>query len=286
MKRVTDYPRPGQNEFAALYDDRNELLHAVKQVIDNTLPTERVGEREIVLFSEIDSADSILAAINESPRPALTMFLAVTGLSKGDVHKQLGFRGVYGIADTGDYLPHKDDRAQELAPLLVKHLSVDLVKETVLQQTAHRWTLDHRRHYRKTFEQEVKNTLLEAGIPLLPNRAVEENPDIAVPDTNSSVCIVGEIRRTNKQDRGNRIREFESEMRSHAETHPTAETVIVFEIAEELPQHKLNRNVANIKQELEDTVSGVYTRNELNNLVSDCRRWTSQIQPRIQQFTG
>jgi len=278
-------PRPGEAAFSEMYADREELIHDVQRIIDKVLPTYTRDEQTIIEFTAFDeSGDTVLAAINEAARPAITMFLAVTGLSTNDVETTLDFSSTFDIADRGSGIPHKDDRAQRLAPYLTDRLTTDLHAETVIQQTTLRWTVDHRRHYRKDFEKEVQTHLQDKGIPLLPDTEVAGAPDIAVPENNDKMAVVGEIRSSNKQDLGTRVREFKSEIRHLAELHPDAKIVIVIEFAEEIPTERYE----SMKQDFEDSVgeqlSGIYSGTDIAKLAVDCQRWSPQLQKPIQSY--
>lgn len=276
--------RPGEDAFRDMYEDREPLIEGVERIIEKVLPTQTRDGLTIVKFTSIDDGDPILAAINEAPRPAITMFLAVTGLSTADVETALDFSSTYDIADRGSSLPHKDPRAKKLASYLVDRLEMDLTAETVIQQTTYRWTLDHRRHYRKDFEETVQKHLENNGIPLLPDTEVKGSPDIAVPNNSDDMAIVGEIRSSNKQDWGARVLEFQSEVRSLALEHPEAKIVIVMDFAEEIDESRYE----GMKQDLWDAVGenldGLYSQDELDELVVDCQRWASQLQQPIQAY--
>lgn len=285
MHDTSIYPRPGVNTFEELYEDRENLLVKVNQVIDNALPTVTKGGLEIVEFKEINTVDTILGAFNEAPRPAITMFLAITGMSTSDVENKMSFSNTYGIADTGSELPHKDYRARPLAKLLLNHLTTNLLRETVLQQTTHRWTLDHRRHYRKEFEDEVLSELEQNGIPLLPDSQVNGSPDIAVPKNNDEMAIVGEIRKSNKQDIGARIDEFKSEIRHHSSEHPNAKLIVVLQLAEKVSERREKELLFELEDSIGHLLDGLYTDDDFHALVTDCQKWTPQTQPPLQQFT-
>lgn len=280
------YPQPGGEDFEDLYTDREELTRQVEEVVEKALPTTQRGTVEMVLFeSDVNQEDVILSALNESPRAAITMFLAVTGLSTNDVETALGFSNLYAIADTGDELPHKDFRSQRFAPYILDYLTVDMLRETVVQQTVHRWTLDHRRHYRKEFENEVLTKLEQSGVPLLPDSQVVGQPDIAVPKNNDEMAIVGEIRTTNKQDVGNRIGEFKSEIHDLTEElHVNAKCVIVLKVEEEITPSREKELIQDLQNSVGHLVSGIYTDDELVDLVIDCQTWAPQTQPPLQQF--
>ncbi len=277
-------PRPGEDEFPDLYEDRELLLRDVKRIIEKVLPTVTENGRTTVKFSEIEDGDTVLAAINEAPRPAITMFLAITGLSTSAVERDLDFTSTYDIADRGSELPHKDHRAKKLAPYLVERLTVDLLDESVIQQTIYRWTLDHRRHYRKDFEDEVQTYIEKRGIPLLPDTEVDGSPDIAVPKNNDDMAIVGEIRSSNKQDLGTRVREFHSEVRDLAALHPNAKIVIVIDFAEEIPEERYERIKDEFWEEVGDDLTAIYTQDELSELAVDCQTWAPQLQQPIQSY--
>lgn len=277
-------PRPGEDAFESMYADREDLIHDVNRIIEKVLPTYTRDGREVVEFTAITDGDPVLAAINEAPRPALTMFLAVTGVSTSDVESALQFNNTYDIADTGSGLPHKDDRAKKLAPYLAARLTEDLMAETVIQQTTYRWTLDHRRHYRKNFEDEVQAQLRNNGVPLLPDTDVAGSPDIAIPRNNDEMAVVGEIRSSNKQDLGTRIREFQSEVRDLAALHPNAKIVIVLEFAEDIPEARYDRIKEDFWDTVGDNLTGLYTQDEIDELVVNCQHWTPNVQKPIQAY--
>lgn len=277
-------PRPGEDTFSELYEDREQLIRGVERIIEKVLPTHSREGHTTVEFSEITDGDPILAAINEAPRPAITMFLAVTGLSTSDVETELDFTSTYDIADRGRDLPHKDPRAKKLAPYFAERLTVDLNAETVIQQTTYRWTLDHRRHYRKSFEADVQTFLESHGIPLLPDTEVAGSPDIAVPHNNDDMAIVGEIRSSNKQDLGTRIREFHSEVRDLASMHPDAKIVIVLDFAEDISEDRYQDIKNGFWDAVGDDLTAIYTQDELDELVVDCQRWAPQLQRPIQSY--
>jgi len=284
MSNSDPYPRPGEGLFQEMYEDREVLLTSVNRIIEKVLPTYTRDGRTVVEFTSITDGDPILAAINEAPRPAITMFLAVTGLSTSQVESELEFHSTYDIADRGSELPHKDYRAKRLAPYLATRLTDDLLAETVRQQTVYRWTVDHRRHYRKDFEGEVQKYLERRGIPLLPDTEVKGAPDIAVPKNNDEMAIVGEIRSSNKQDLGTRVREFHSEVRDLASMHPDAKIVIVMEFPEEISDERYQEIVDGFWAEVGDDLTAIYTADELSELAVDCQRWAPQLQPPIQSY--
>jgi hypothetical protein len=268
-----------------MYTERDELIRDVERIIEKVLPTHTRDGQTIVEFQEFnEDGDTVLAAINEAPRPAITMFLAVTGLSTGDVENTLGFSSTYDIADRGTGLSHKDDRAQKLAPYLTERLTVNLNAESVIQETTLRWTVDHRRHYRKDFEAEVQTFMKNNGIPLLPDTEVQGSPDIAVPENNDEMAIVGEIRSSNKQDLGTRVREFQSEVRDLASLHPDAKIVIVMEFPEEIPEERYNSIKTDFQENVGEHLTAIYTENELAELVVDCQSWSPQLQKPIQAY--
>jgi len=262
---MSKYPQYGEHDFESLYEERVELIADVERIIEKVLPTRTVDGYDIVEFTSITSGDPVLAAFNESPRPAITLFLAVTGVSTGDVETQLGFNDTYSIADNWTQLPHKNPRAQKLAPYLAEKLTEDLLVETVIQQTVYRWTLDHRRHHRKDFEKHVQSFLEKKGIPLLPDTQVEGSPDIAVPHNNDEMAIVGEIRTSNKQDWGTRISEFYSEIRDLALLHPDAEIVVVMQFPEEITSERFERIKQGFDENVGDQLTRLYTADELSN---------------------
>lgn len=277
-------PRPGVENFSEMYAERELLIDDVQNIIDRVLPTYSRDGYTTVEFSTIEDGDLILAAINEAPRPAITMFLAVTGISTTDLQEKFGFSNTYDIADRGDELPHKDFRAQKIAPYLAELLTEDLLADSVIEQTAYRWTVDHRRHHRKDFEAEVQSHLEQNGIPLLPDTQVEGAPDIAVPNNNDTMDVVGEIRSSNKQDWGTRLREFQSEVRDLASAHPNAEIVIVMEFAEEITDERHAEMNAELWEAVGDDLTALYTKDDLDELVVDCQRWASQLQQPIQAY--
>jgi predicted nucleotidyltransferase len=272
-------PCPGKSTFSDMYAERKDLLSAINRVIDHALPTRTEDGRVIVEFSNLErDGDRVLGAINESPRPAIAMFLAVTGYSTNDVETKLNFYNTYDIADTGSGLAHKDHRAKRLSRLLASKLNQDLLKETVVAQTTFRWTLDHRRHYRSDFEADVQDHLKNGGVPLLPDHEVEGSPDIAIPRNNDDFAVIGEIRSSNKQDWGARIAEFQSEVRDHAATHPGAKIVIVVEFAESVSPERYARMKTRLREQVGGQLDRLYTHEELDSLLMDCQLWTPQIQ--------
>lgn len=281
---MNKYPRHGESDFAELYEEREALLASVERIIEKVLPTRTVDGHEIVEFTEMKSGDPVLAAFNEAPRPAIAMFLAVTGVSTSDVETKLGFNDTYSIADNWTQLPHKNPRAKKLAPYLAEKLSEDLLAETVIQQTMYRWTLDHRRHHRKDFETRVQSFLTKNGIPLLPDTQVDGSPDIAVPHNNDDMAVVGEIRSSNKQDWGTRISEFYSEIRDLASLHPEAEIVVVMQFPEEITDERFERIKKGFDENVGEQLTRLYTAGELSRLVVDCQTWASQLQQPIQAY--
>lgn len=281
---MNTYPQHGACDFESLYQQRAEVITNTNRIIDKVLPTRVVDGYQIIKFSEIKTGDPILAAFNEAPRAAITMFLAVTGVSTNDVETTLGFNDTYSIADNWTQLPHKNPRAQKLAPYLAEKLSEDLLTETVIQQTVYRWTLDHRRHHRKDFENEVQTFLKESGIPLLPDSKVDGSPDIAVPHNNDAMAVVGEIRSSNKQDWGTRISEFYSEIRDLASLHPDAEIVVVMEFPEEITTERYTEMKKGFGKNVGEQLTRLYTSEELSELVVDCQQWASQLQQPIQAY--
>lgn len=278
------HPQPGYEQFKEMYTDRDDVITGVHRVIDKVLPTHTRNGETVIEFTAITDGDPILAAINEAPRPALTMFLAVTGLSTNRLETELNFTSLYDIADRGDDLPHKDPRAQKIAPYIADRLTMDLMEETVVQQTTYRWTIDHRRHYRKDFEEQVRTHLINNGVPLLPDTEVRGAPDIAVPKNNDEMDVVGEIRSSNKQDLGTRVREFHSEVRDLAKQHPDAEIVIVLEFPEEITEERYERIKNGFWDAVGEHLTAIYTHTELHELTVDCQRWASQLQQPIQSY--
>lgn len=277
--------RHDNGQFEKFYETRDEVINAVETVIYDSLPVHSINGTDIIEFSSVN-VDDILTALNTDARPAIAMFLAVTGRSTADVESSTGISTTYNIADTGSELPHRDHRAKPFATHIEEFLIADLPVETVLMQTRYRWELDHRRHYRKGYEKRVLDTLRDAGIPLLPDSQVAGSPDIAVPNNDDSMAIVGEIRSSNKQDWGTRIREFKSEVRDHATEHPNARIVIVLEFPEAVSDSRRREIIGTLGESVGESLDGIYTSEDLDRLVQDLREWAPNVQETLADFSG
>lgn len=279
-----EYPRPGEEKFKEMYEDRAHIISELNTLIDERFPTSVEGRTEYIEFSEKVDKDTILSAMNRNPKLTIRMCLAVSGLSISQLENRLDISNVYGIGEQSTGLNHTDDRAQQIAPLLADQLSTDLATEVVKNQTVYTWTVNHRRHYRKKFEDIIQEKIKEHNIPLVSDSKVDGSPDIAIPNPDDSMAIVGEIRTTNKQDIGARIREFESEIRNLNTLHPNAKVIVVLKTEEEITKTRKDRIESNLFESIGDELTQFYWDENIDKLLTDCQQWTPQTQETLDTY--
>lgn len=275
------YPISHLDYIDEFQSERENLVESVAAVIDAYFPIDDGGYRPIVQFGSMESndIDRILGAFNYDAEATLQLLAGVTGVAIKTAQRRVGVSGLHDIADL-EGLAHKNERVKKAARFYLSHLDVSLPLSAVLQTVEFRWTVEYRRVYRQDFESKVLSELEARGIPVVSGDSYPCRPDIAVPDLNDDLVVVGEIRKIGAGKLHTRFSEFESEVITLGRRYPDASIVLIFDSFEDLEVDDYQKYIDGLYDALPDdnNLADVYHFSQIDAIASEIRAGCSFVQ--------
>lgn len=265
-----EYPTPNDEELPQLYDDLDERLETAEAVLRDHFPIETTGRHEEVVLSGV-SETTYLDAMWDEPAVMVELFQNVTGLSDREFERLSGHANIGGLKERKTDFTD-EEKAEAFASAVREQLPESMYLETLLFTYQTVWQADHRRHYRRQYEETVREMLRDAGFGVIKDESLPGKPDFVVP-AEPPFTAVGEVRVVVPRDYDKRFKEFGSEARKASESFPEAKFVAVANI----PAYELDERRAELRAMVHDLaeaeIDAVVFQDEIDELVAKFERW-------------
>lgn len=247
-----------------------DLSDRVWSLLMTHFPVQDFSPEPVIKFEEIDAAnpDTLYAAFIDDAEATLQLVAAISGVPIKTANRRLGIAGLHSVEDI-DGLTHKDQRIRAAVPFYAERLPDRLPLSATLQTVRHRFIVEYRRSLRQDFEREFKSRLEMEGVPLMNSKGLAGRPDLAIPNQKDEPVVVGEMRKMTTDQLSMRFNEFQSEVKTLNEKHPSASVIVIFDCFEDALSEQYENYVAELREYGGDDLYGVYHASDFDRLVTE-----------------
>jgi len=263
---LKDHPRPNINELPGLYAELDSLSKQVEAVI-RSLPNSQFDRDEnIILFEKITKTE-FRRLIAKNPSTMVIAFTRVCGLSDREFSRLFRLKNAYNLRESNWIGGNKEDLfLKAIMGLLPKRMHL----ETFLYTFYKMWEEHQKRHYRGSYEKDVRSFFRAHGYNC---EKITQPTEVngAIPPYKPQVVM--QIRTGVMKDLVKRAKEFSQEYELSIEHFPNAKFIVVFKI----PPHELERR-EEIRQKIyeqrvDKTYDAIIFQDELGEALKKFVEW-------------
>lgn len=263
---LKDHPRPNINELPGLYAKLDSLSKQVEAVIRSLPKSQFDRDENIILFEKITKTE-FRRLIAKNPSTMVIAFTRVCGLSEREFSRLFGLKNAYTLRESNWIEGDKEDLfLKAIMGLLPKRMYL----ETFLYTFYKMWEEHQKRHYRGSYEKDVRSFFRAHGYNCEKiTKPTEVNG--AIPPYEPRVVM--QIRTGVMRDIVKRAKEFSQEYELSRKNFPNAKFIVVFKI----PPHELTRR-EEIRQKIyeqrvDKTYDAIIFQDELGDALKKFVEW-------------